>query len=129
MLPEVALRIFVSVSALAIATHAGPAASQQLTGPGHHPGVMLHTPMATGTVTAILASDTPESFSVWLDAPPINAGQDCGAPTNGYHSEASSPGYHTLYAAALTAYVSRQQVTVYFVCSNFIMHINGISLP
>ena len=52
-----------------------------------------------------------DSFGVMVSVPQINPAK-CTSKDLGYISTVEQPGYQTYYAAALTAYVARKQVTV-----------------
>jgi hypothetical protein len=77
---------------------AAPAAAQQ---------------MVPGTVTTVRTGWNSDSFAVVIDTAQVNpAGCTQSAPGTGYVSDSSLPGYHTYYAAVLTAYITRRRVTI-----------------
>jgi hypothetical protein len=67
--------------------------------------------MVSGTITSLRTGWNSDSFGIVIDAPQINP-HGCNDPTLGYVSTIDKPGYHTYYAAALTAYVARKQITI-----------------
>jgi hypothetical protein len=85
----------------------------------------------SGTITSIRTGWDADSFGVVLNAGQINP---AGCPTNvpGYISSIDQAGYHTYYAAALTAYVARKPVTVTVhntLCDGPFPKIIGINMP
>ncbi len=64
----------------------------------------------SGTITQIRTGWDSDSFGIMITAPQINPAHCDNAL--GYVSTTDQPGYHTYYAAALTAYVARKQVSV-----------------
>lgn len=69
--------------------------------------------MIPGVVTGVRTGWNSDSFAVVIDAPQQNpAGCIQSAPGSGYVSDSTLPGYHTYYAAALTAYVTKRRVTI-----------------
>jgi hypothetical protein len=67
--------------------------------------------VASGTITTIRTGWNDDSFGVVITAEQINPA-GCTENAQGYISMITQPGYHTYYAAALTAYVARKPVTV-----------------
>jgi hypothetical protein len=65
----------------------------------------------SGTITQLRTGWNSDSFGVMINAPQINPA-NCTTNNLGYISTVDQPGYHTYYAAALTAYVARKQVTI-----------------
>src|SRR4051812_43337815 len=65
----------------------------------------------SGTITQVRTGWDSDSFGVMMNMPQINPAH-CTTNNLGYISTVDQPGYQTYYAAALTAYVSRKQVTV-----------------
>ena len=72
----------------------------------------LHAQQAvSGTITAIRTGWNSDSFGIVINVPQINPAI-CSVNNLGYISTIDQPGYHTYYAAALTAYVARKPITV-----------------
>src|SRR5438309_1177623 len=65
----------------------------------------------SGTITQVRTGWDSDSFGVMINAPQINPAH-CTTNDLGYISTVDQSGYHTYYAAALTAYVARKLVTV-----------------
>jgi hypothetical protein len=66
-----------------------------------------------------------------INVPQINPA-GCANNTLGYISTIDQPGYHTYYAAALTAYVARKQVTITVhntQCTGGFPKIIGVNMP
>ena len=87
--------------------------------------------MVSGTITSLRTGWDSDSFGIVIDAPQINPAQ-CANNTLGYISTIDQPGYHTYYAAALTAYVARKQITIAAhntQCIGPFVKIIGINMP
>ena len=67
--------------------------------------------MVSGTITSLRTGWNADSFGIVINAPQINP-HGCQENSLGYVTTIDQPGYHTYYAAALTAYVARKQVTI-----------------
>jgi hypothetical protein len=65
----------------------------------------------SGTITSLRTGWDSDSFGIVISASQINPA-GCANNTLGYVSTIDQPGYHTYYAAALTAYVARKQITI-----------------
>jgi hypothetical protein len=64
-----------------------------------------------GTVTLIRTGWNSDSFGIMVNAPQANPA-NCTVRDQGYVTDSSLPGYHTYYAAALTAYLSKKPIHV-----------------
>jgi hypothetical protein len=87
--------------------------------------------MVTGTITSLRTGWDSDSFGIVINAPQINPAQ-CTENTLGYVSTIGQPGYQTYYAAALTAYVARKQITIAVhntQCIGPFVKIIGINMP
>ena len=88
----------------------------------------------SGMITQLRTGWGNDSFGIMINANQINPA-GCTEHTLGYISQIDEPGYHTYYAAALTAYVARKPVTVtvdHTKCSgigNTFPKIIGINMP
>ena len=85
----------------------------------------------SGTITNLRTGWEADQFGVVIDAPQINPAS-CANATLGYVSNINQPGYHTFYAAALTAYVARRPITIAVhttQCIGPFVKIIGINMP
>jgi hypothetical protein len=85
----------------------------------------------TGNITSLRTGWNSDSFGVVLSSGQINPAR-CSSGNLGYISTIDNAGYHTYYAAALTAYVARKQITVVVHSSECIgpfPKIIGINMP
>lgn len=86
---------------------------------------------ATGNITSLRTGWNSDSFGIVISAGQINPA-GCPEGNLGYISTIDNPGYHTYYAAALTAYVARKQVSVVVhnsECIGPFPKIIGINMP
>jgi hypothetical protein len=86
---------------------------------------------ASGTITTVRTGWDSDSFGLVINVPQINPA-GCANNTLGYISTIDQPGYHTYYAAALTAYVARKQVTITVhntQCTGGFPKIIGVNMP
>jgi hypothetical protein len=85
----------------------------------------------SGMITQLRTGWANDSFGIMINANQINPA-GCSEHTLGYISQIDEPGYHTYYAAALTAYVARKPITVtvdHTKCSGPFPKIIGINMP
>jgi hypothetical protein len=65
----------------------------------------------SGMITQLRTGWDSDSFGIVISAPQINPA-GCSVNNQGYVSNLDQSGYHTYYAAALTAYTARKQVSI-----------------